>query len=141
MGTLTSLNTYAAGNVAFTYGSLQFTRSVGNTFVSPTMSWDFVRDIGNLTGNGVSVTYTVGTPANTTVAFNSIGSSENPLSVTTGGGSYTISGILSVIDYNAAQATFTPYTAYTGNVTYTAVFRNTNVAGSDNTVPLIGVPG
>lgn len=141
MGALTNLNSYANAQVSFTYGNTEFLRSVGNTFVAPTMSWDFVRSLGNLTGNGVSVTYNIGTPANTTVSFDSTGQSENPLTVTSGSGTYTISGILSVIDYNAAQATFHPYSAYSGNVTYTAVFRNTNVVSSDNSVPYIGVPG
>jgi hypothetical protein len=79
--------------------------------------------------------------ANTTVAFNSTGLSQNPLTVTNPStGVYEIKGILTIEDYNSAVATVNPPVGYTGNVAYSATFTNTNSAAGNFVLSFVGVP-
>lgn len=141
MSSLADLNSYASGNVTFTVDTILVDRTVGSSFVSPNLTWIPVQQLGNLTGNGVQITYDVSAVANTTVTFTQSGSSENPLTITNpSAGVYVIKGILTIIDYNASIATINPPVAYSGNVNYTAAYVNTNSAAANFNVPFIGVP-
>jgi hypothetical protein len=87
------------------------------------------------------VSYNVSAVANTTVAFNSTGLSQNPLTVTNPStGVYVIKGILTIEDYNSAVATVNPPVGYTGNVAYSATFTNTNSAAGNFVLSFVGVP-
>lgn len=141
MATLSSLNSYSSNSVTFTVDTIIVDRTVGDTFVSPTLTWIPVSQLGALTGNGVQITYDVSAVANTTVSFDSTGNSSNPLTVTNPStGVYVIRGILNVLDYNASLATIHPPVSVTGNVAYSATYVNTNTASGNFFVSLIGVP-
>lgn len=139
--TLAALNSYSSGNVTFTADTIVFDRTVGSNFLSPVMTWIPVQQLGNLTGNGVQISYNVSSVANTTVSFNSTGLADNTLTVTNPStGVYVIKGILNIVDYNAAAATINPPIAYSGNVTYSATYTNTNTSAGNFVLSLVGVP-
>lgn len=140
MGALANLNTYSSGNVSFTVDTQIVDRPVGQNFDSPLISWEIVKTLGNLTGNGVQASYVV-TSSNTSIQFNSTGNSDNPLTVTNPStGVFVIRGILDVIDWNASVATVVVSPGYTGNVTYTTTYTNTNTATGNFIVDYVGVP-
>lgn len=141
MSTLEVLNAYASQAVYFTVDNIVFDRTVGTNFISPILTWIPVSQMGNLTGNGIQITYDVSSVANTTVAFNSTALADNTLTVTNPStGVYVIKGILNIVDYNAAVATVTPPVSYSGNSTYTASYVNTNGGTATFNVSLVGVP-
>lgn len=141
MNSLSALNTYSGSNVAFTVTTQVVERTVGESFVSPYLTWDAVRFLGELTGNGIQVSYNVSTVASTTVTFVNTGSANNPLTVTNPStGVYVVAGILDVIDYIAAVAQINPPPGETGTVAYTATYTNTNTAAGNFVVAYTGTP-
>lgn len=141
MSGLNVLNSYASQSVFFTVDTISVPRTVGQSFVSPILTWIPVSQLGNLTGNGVQVTYDVSAVAGTTVTFVSAAQSDNPLTITNpSSGVYVIRGILNVLDYNAAMATINPPSVYTGNVAYSAAYVNTNGGTGNFNVSFVGVP-
>jgi hypothetical protein len=140
MGALANLNTYSSGNIAFTVNTQTIDRTIGQNFDSPLISWEIARTLGNLTGNGLQSSYLV-TSSNTSIQFNNTGNSDNPLTVTNPSANlYVIRGILNIIDWNASQATVVVSPGYTGNVTYTTTYTNTNSAAGNFIVDYVGVP-
>lgn len=138
MSSLEVLNAYASQPVYFTVDTIVFDRDAGNTFVSPTPTWIPVSQLGSLTGNGVQISYNTGV-SNIAVSFPNSGASENPLTVTNPStGVYNVKGILTIIDYNAAQATLTLPSGFTGNANYSATFTNTNTAAANLVVSFTG---
>jgi hypothetical protein len=141
MSSLEVLNAYASQPVYFTANTILVDRTVGSNFISPTPTWIPIQQLGPATGDGVKVSYNVSGVANTTVAFNSTGLSQNPLTVTNPStGVYEIKGILTIEDYNSAVATVNPPVGYTGNVAYSATFTNTNSAAGNFVLSFVGVP-
>jgi len=136
--TLAALNTYASSNVVFTVNTIVFDRGTGNTFVSPAPTWVPLSQLGNLTGNGVQASYNTGSTG-ITVSFPNSSSSENPLTITNPStGVYNVKGMLTIIDYNAALATMTLPSGFTGNANYSATYTNTNSSAGDFVVSFTG---
>lgn len=144
MNKLEELNAYSSQAVFFTADTTQVDRTVGQNFFSPFMTWTPVRQLGNLTGNGVQISYNVSAVANTTVTFANVASANHTLSVTNPStGVYVIRGILDQTDYLAAQARINPPVGNTGNIAYTATYTNTNNTGAQPpnfVVSYVGVP-
>lgn len=141
MNSLANLNTYSGSAVTFTVDTQSVDRTVGASFSSPFMTWDTVRSLGPLTGNGVQVSYDVTGVANTTVTFPSSGNANNTLIITNPStGVYVIKGMLDVVDYIAAQAQINPPVGETGFVAYTATYTSTNSVTGNFVVSFIGTP-
>jgi hypothetical protein len=140
--TLAQLNTFSSGNVTFTADTIALDRTVGSSFLAPICTWEAARQLGNLTGNGVQVVYEHQFGANVVVTFPSSGQSMNPLTITSGPSSLvkTISGMKTIVDWNASLATVTPPVGDTGNVVLKVTVTNTNSAAGDFVLSVIGVP-
>lgn len=140
MTSFADLNTYSQTTITFTIPEQQVNlASATASFASPYVTWDYVRSLGALTGNGVSITYDVSSSTGATVAFNSTSFSNNTLTTTNPStGVYVISGILDVIDYISAEATITPDASNTANISYDSVYQNDNSVGNI-TVDYLGV--
>lgn len=140
MTSFADLNTYSSTTINYTIPEQQI--SLGNataSFNSPYLTWNLVRTLGPLTGNGVSITYDVSSSTGATIAFNSTSFSNNTLTTTNPStGVYTVSGILDIIDYISAEATITPDALNTANISYDAVYENDNAVGNI-TVDYLGV--
>lgn len=140
MSSFTDLNTYSASSLTFTVDTTTVDRTLGADFISPILTWQPVRQLGALTGSGVEISYDVSAVGGTTVDFPYSGSANNSLTITNPStGVYVISGILDIIDYNAAQAVIEPPVAYSGAVDYEVTYTNTNSGASDFVVAFSGV--
>jgi hypothetical protein len=138
--TLAQLNTFSSGNITFTADTIRLDRTVGQGFFAPICTWEAARTLGNLTGNGVQVSYSTGN-ATTVVSFPSSAQSQNPLTVTNpSSGVYVIKGIKTVVDWNASLATVTPAVGNTGNIAFTSTVTNTNSAAGNFVLAVVGVP-
>ena len=127
MNSISQLNAFSSGSVSFTVDTITTPRTVGQSFDSPVVAWPPVRQLGELTGQGVRITYNVANVANTTVTFPSVASSINPLTTSNPStGVYVIQGIIEAQDYLAAQARINPPVGFANTVTYTANVINTN---------------
>lgn len=142
MGTLASLNSYANTSITFTVTTQTTSRTVGQSFTSPVMTWDVIRQLGPLSGSGVRIDYNVTTaPANTTVTFPNIAQATHTLTTSTpSAGVYRIQGMLDILDYNAAIGQINPPVGATGNVQYSQTYTNTNSATGNFVVTTVAVP-
>ena len=142
MQTLSQLNSFSSNSVAFTADTQTFSRgAVGTNFTSPVLTWIPVQQLGPPIGFGAQISYNVSAVANTTVTFDSVGSADNPLTVTTPAtGVYVIKGIRTIIDYNAAAATVRPPVGFAGTVNYSATYTNVNTAVGNFVVSYVAVP-
>ena len=142
MSTLTELNTYSAGNVAYLGGDIIVPRTVGGNFFVPLPSFDLARAIGPLTGNGIQINYQVASDGtvisfvNTSQSINTLTTEENPTD------NFKIRGMKNPVDFAASIARCDPPSGNNGNVTITVTVTNTNVAESTNKVSftVIGIP-
>ena len=131
MSSFNDLNSWGGQAVVYDI-PLQITYMVGadQAFTSPTATWELVRTLGALTGEGVSVTYDVSESPGTTVSFDNTGSSTHTLAVQNPAtGLYVISGILTAVDYAAARAEIVPSSTNTADVNYKIIYKNTNQPG------------
>ena len=138
MSTLTQLNTFSENDIVFTADTVQIDRTVGTTFQHVPVTWNAVRTLGELTGTGVQITYTIQT-SGVTISFPDSSYSFNPLIINTVGNVTTVGNIKHVLDYNAAIAVFDP-SALTGNIDYTVAHINTNDLSGNINVTYVGVP-
>ena len=140
MSTFIELNTYSTTTLTYDIAEqeLELTTPTAS-FKAPTVTWDWVRTLGALTGSGIEIEYDVSASTGATVAFNSTASSRNTLTTANPStGVYTITGILDAVDYAAAVATITPDSSNVGNVSYQVKYENTNETGNI-TVDYLGV--
>ena len=137
---IADLNTFSGTTLTYTIPEQQVSLANATaSFNSPYLTWNWVRSLGSLTGNGVSITYDVSSSTGATIAFNSTSFSNNTLTTTNPStGVYTVSGILDIIDYISAEATITPDASNTANISYDVVYENDNVTGNI-TVDYLGV--
>lgn len=141
MITFTELNTYSQTSVDYETIDQQISIANGVQFTTTVPTWEFVRTLGSLTGNGVAMTYDVSSTTNASVSFPNSGDSNNTLTVTNPStGVYTISGILDIIDYTAAVGNIVPDSGHTGNVTYSITATNDNVANVEIVIDYVGTP-
>jgi hypothetical protein len=140
MASLSDLNSYSSNDITFTVDTTIIDRELGESFTSPVLTWQPVRQLGSLTGSGIQITYDVSATTGATVTFPNSAQSNNSLTITNPStGVYVISGILDVVDYNAAQAVINPPVAFADPVDYSATYENTNSAASDFVVAFSGV--
>lgn len=138
MSSLTQLNTFSEQDIVYTANTVVIDRTVGNTFRHQPVTWDYVRTLGELTGTGVQITYTI-TTSGVTISFPDSAYSYNALDINTVGNVTTVGNIKHVLDYNAARALVNPG-ALTGNITYTVEHINTNDLSGNIIVDYVGVP-
>ncbi len=137
---LGDLNTFSAGNVTYTANVVTINRTVGLTFEHVPVAWNTVRTFGNLTGNGIQLTFAANTATTVNFTFPNSSFATHTLSITTGSNTAVVSGILDILDYNAARAVVNPTVGETGNVTYTVTTINTNNLAGNIAVDYRGVP-
>jgi hypothetical protein len=140
MMSLGDLNTFSAGNVTYTANVVTINRTVGLTFEHVPVAWNTVRTFGNLTGNGIQLTFAANTATTVNFTFPNSSFATHTLSITTGSNTAVVSGILDILDYNAARAVVNPTVGETGNVTYTVTTINTNNLAGNIAVDYRGVP-
>jgi len=140
MMSLSDLNTFSAGNVTYTANVVTINRTVGQTFEHVPVAWNTVRTFGNLSGNGIQLTFAANTATTVNFTFPSSSFATHTLSITTGSNTAVVSGILDILDYNAARAVVNPTVGEAGNVTYTVTTINTNNLAGNIAVDYRGVP-
>jgi hypothetical protein len=140
MMSLSDLNTFSAANVTYTANVVTIDRSVGNVFQHVPVAWNTVRTFGALTGNGITLTFAANTATTVNFTFPSSAFATHTLSITTAANTAVVSGILDILDYNAARAQVNPTVGEAGNVTYTVTTINTNNLAGNIAVDYRGVP-
>lgn len=140
MTSFADLNTYSATTIDYDIPTQSVPLdSATAEFTAPVATWELIRGLGSLTGNGVSLTYNVSSSVGATVSFDNTSLSNNTLTTTNPStGVYTVSGILDIVDYVAAQGNITPDASNTANISYSILYENDNASGNIN-IDYLGV--